>query len=508
MARTRMTSISARDDGAVTNSQPTADEIFGALSRPYPIASRTMRQAVEGGPVADMAGIDRTDAAVVRDFAFSVQDRLCYDWRLKHWRIFEGHRWRLDTDAAAMRALQEHLEHRLVSAIADARNQADRMERLRFLAPKLGARQMPALLRQATSQDGIAKRGDEFDRDPLLFACANGVVDLRDGTFREGQPHDWLTLQSPVAYDVTAEAHLWRATLDGIFEPYAAELVPFLQRWAGYLLTGLTSEQVFLCLHGRGANGKSLITHVLMQVLGDYCLTLPFSSFTGTGDRGATPDLVRLPGRRFLAASESNLTGRFDEGRLKVLTGEDVIAARPLYGEMFEFRSSAKLQFLFNDRPRVTDSSHAFWRRVLLVPFERQFGPDERDPNLKAKLAAEAPGILNWMIEGALMWQRDGLCPPPSVLSAVSDWRADEDQIAEFAQNACDRVHGHRIALRDLYAVYLNWCASERIPEPERTPRKAFTRRIQEFGTKARGANGDFIVGLLPKADVTRGKEW
>ncbi len=492
---------------------PTAAEIFrdSALSRPFPYAARAMRQTLDGTPPEDLSGLDKTDAAAVRRFAFDAQGGLCFDWRVRQWRLFDGHRWQLDADGAALRRLQEHLEHRMVTAIADARTQADKLERLRFLSKQLGARQIKALLDLAAAQDGLARRGDEFDRDPLLFACANGVIDLRDGTFREGRPDDWMTLQSPVMFDDRAGAPRFLQALEEIFEPHGAELVPFLQRWAGYLLTGQTREQVFCCLHGRGANGKSLIVSLLMHVLGEYALTLPFASFTGSSDRGATPDLVRLPGRRLVVASESNLTGRFDEGRLKVLTGEDQIAARPLYGSMFEFRSAAKLMFLFNDRPRVTDSSHAFWRRVLLVPFERQFGPDERDPQLKATLTAEAPGILNWMIQGALLWQRDGLCPPPCVLSAVASWRADEDALAEFVQQGCDRVAGHRVLLRDLYAAYLRWCTAERVAEAERIPRKAFTRRVQDFAPKARGKQGDFLVGLLPKAELCggdRGGDW
>ncbi len=486
---------------------PNAADIFSTLSRPYPPASRAFRQVLDGAPVADLAGLDKTDAAIVRAFAADVRNRLCYDWRARHWRIFEQHRWRLDTDGAAMRALQEHLESRLLSTVADSRNQAARTEWLRFLTPKLGARQLPALLQLAATQSELAKRGDEFDGDPMLFGVANSVIDLRNGSFREGRPDDWLTLQSPIQFDPHARAPRFLQALDEIFGANAPALVPFLQRWAGYLLTGLTSEQVFLCLHGRGANGKSLIVYLLLLVLGEYGLTLPFTSFTGSTERGATPDLVRLVGRRAAGASESTATGKFDEGRLKLLSGEDTIAARPLYGEMFEFRSTAKLMFVFNDRPRVTDSSHAFWRRVLLVPFDRQFGPDERDPHLKATLTMEAPGILNWMIEGALMWQRDGLSPPPCVLSAVDSWRADEDQIAEFVQAGCDRVHGHRITIKDLYAAYLRWCSSERIPEQERTPRKSFTRRIQEFGTKVRGERGDLIVGLLPKAESAPG-DW
>jgi putative DNA primase/helicase len=246
--------------------------------------------------------------------------------------------------------------------------------------------------------------------------------------------------------------------------------------------------------------------HVFMYVLGSFAITLPFASFArgATTGASATPDMARLPGRRLVLAAETNARGRFDEGTLKSLTGEDVITARALYGPQFEFRSTAKLLFLFNDKPRVTDTSHAFWRRALLVPFQRQFSGAERDDTLRDQLRAEASGILNWAIQGCLEWQRVGLQPPPLVQSAVDAWRGESDIVAEFVSEGCDPAPGVWVHARDLYTGFLAWCALEQIPERDRPGRKAFTRRFSEFLSPAPRNSGKGFIGLTPKREVMK----
>lgn len=283
------------------------------------------------------------------------------------------------------------------------------------------------------------------------------------------------------------------------------ELISFIQRWFGYTLTGFTKEQNFLCWWGTGANGKGVLADTFAHVLGSYAITLPFASFTHARTNGAsaTPDLARLPGRRLAMASETRMTAKFDEAILKSMTGEDAIAARPMYGHLFEFRPVAKLLFLFNDRPRVTDLSHAFWRRVLLVPFRRQFSEAERDGSLREKLKAEAPGILQWGLTGCREWQRLGLNPPASVRSAIDDWRAESDLVAEFIASGCEPMAGLWVHSRDMFAAFQAWCQLEHIDERERVGRKAFTGRFSSMAEVRRRGNGNGFVGHKPRPEVS-----
>jgi putative DNA primase/helicase len=502
--------MAARGHGFPVSADPakaelTAGEIFQSpLSRPAPFAAHQLRQIAEGAPLPDLHELDSTEAAIAREFSRAVRGEYAYDWRCHAWRFFDAPIWRFDQVGQALLRLQEHQEQRALNAISAGRTKADR-DAVRTAVRSLETRKLKGLLDLVAVQEGTRLGGDEFDRDPLLFAVKNGVIDLRSGTLRDGRPSDYLSLQSPIAQSESAECPRFLQFLDEIFEG-DAELIGFVRRWAGYSLTGLTTEQVFLCWWGAGSNGKSVLASTLEAILGTYAITLPFATFTKASADGAsaTPDLARLPGRRLAKASEVRLTSRFDESRLKSLTGEDVISARPLYGQPFEFQPVAKLLFLFNDRPRVTDLSHAFWRRALLVPFRRQFTEAERDGQLKDKLLAEAAGILRWMVKGCLEWQRLGLCPPAAVRSAVDEWRAESDLIAEFIGTACEPVPGVWVHTRDMYTAFQGWCQAERIDDRERVGRRAFTVRLGALAEVRRRGNGNGFVGLKPMFQVAQ----
>jgi putative DNA primase/helicase len=475
-----------------------ADEIFcSQLSKPYPVAARAFRQVTSGESLADLSDFDRTDAAIARSFALAERNDWKFDWRLATWRHFESPVWRLDQVGGALLQLQEHVEQKLIEATTTAKTKADR-EALRFFLKQLDARRLKGTLQLAASQPDLRMHGDEFDRHTLLFTVANGVIDLqRGGTFRAGRPDDYLSRQSLVRYDPTATCPRFMQFLPEVFDDDA--VVAFIKRWCGYCLTALTNEQVFLCWWGAGANGKGVL-------LGEYGLTLPFASFTSAASNGAsaTPDLARLPSRRLAVASETRSTSKFDAARLKALTGEDMIAARPLYGSLFEFRPVAKLLFLFNDRPRVTDLSHAFWRRALLVPFSRQFSERDRDPHLRETLRAEASGILNWAIEGCREWQRIGLQPPAAVRSAVESWREESDLVAEFLGTGCHRAPGTWVHARDLFAAFQRWCDLEGVSPRDRIGRNAFTGRLGKLAESSRRSNGTGFIDVRPRAEVSQ----
>jgi putative DNA primase/helicase len=485
----------------------TAEEIFSepALSRPYPIAVRALRQVAEDGAVPDVSDLDRTDAAAARDFAFLHRDRLCYDNRQGSFRYFDSPVWRLDQIGRALHLLQEHGEDRAVLAIC-AHAKTDKAK-LKAALAQLDARRMKSVLSLVAVQPGFGLVGDEFDREPMLLGVANGVVDLRGSAairFRQGWSGDYLSRQTLVPYDPAATCPRFSTFLVETLED--DELIAFVQRWAGYSLTALTREQVFACWIGSGSNGKSVLANVLLALLGTYGITLPFASFTRAAANGssATPDLAAIPGRRLIVASEAKPTSRFDDARLKALTGEDVIAARPMYGDLFEFQPVAKLLFLFNEAPRVTDLSHGFWRRALLVPFRRQFSESEQDRHLAEKLRQELPGILNWAIAGCLEWQRTGLQPPAAVKGAVDEWREECDLVAEFIGAGCEPAPGEWIAASSFYAAFLGWCAREHVDERDRPARKAFSRRVGSLVERRQRNVGLGFVGLRPRVEVMK----
>jgi len=146
---------------------------------------------------------------------------------------------------------------------------------------------------------------------------------------------------------------------------------------------------------------------------------------------------------------------------LKQLTGGDPVRARRMRADYFQFDPTHKLWFAGNHLPRVRGTDHGIWRRIAVVPFDVSFDGDKADKALAEKLSAEASGILRWMVEGCLAWQRDGLCVPDRVRAATADWRQREDQLGRFLE-ACCVVHDDAyVSTKDLREVYEAWCTEE-----------------------------------------------
>ena len=144
---------------------------------------------------------------------------------------------------------------------------------------------------------------------------------------------------------------------------------------------------------------------------------------------------------------------------MKQITGGDPIAARFLHKEFFEFVPVLKLWLSTNHRPVISGTDHAIWRRILLVPFTVTIPPEKRDRRLEAVLAAEAPGILNWLLRGCAEWRERGLAPPDKVRAATDQYRKDMDRVGLFLEEQCRREkYGMRTKTSLVYERYRGWC--------------------------------------------------
>src|SRR5262249_38326283 len=160
---------------------------------------------------------------------------------------------------------------------------------------------------------------------------------------------------------------------DDVF-PDHLELPRYVQTVMGYCLTGSVSEHRIFCNFGTGANGKSTLTEIIRHILGDYAVNIPFSALEASRHgTGSTHELVALHGARFATSSETTDGARFNEARIKALSGGDPITARSLYQNFFTFIPTHKLWLSFNHKPIVADDTHGFWRRIDLVEYTRSF---------------------------------------------------------------------------------------------------------------------------------------
>ena len=217
-----------------------------------------------------------------------------------------------------------------------------------------------------------------------------------------------------------------------------AALIRFLQQWSGYCLTGDTSLEELLFVHGPAGSGKSTFVAALAGVMGDYALNTPSETLMQRKHAAHREELARLHGARLVWSSEIEDGQRWNEKRIAELTGDDTVTARFMHSNSFDFRPQFKLVIAGNSRPDLRDVGGAMRRRFNVMPFDRQ--PSVRDTSLKPYLlsGAEFPGILAWAIQGCLDWQQNGLIKPRKLLDATEDYLAAQDTFGQWIAERCE----------------------------------------------------------------------
>ena len=280
------------------------------------------------------------------------------------------------------------------------------------------------------------------------------MVNLRTGDTLAHDPARYITKITAVAHG--GECPLWRRFLDEITTGNA-ELQGFLQRVVGYALTGSTREHALFFAYGTGGNGKGIFLNTVSAILADYAKTAPMETFTATQNDRHPTELAGLMGARLVTAQETESGKRWAESKIKSMTGGDPISARFMRQDFFEFTPQFKLLIAGNHKPGLRGVDEAIRRRFHLIPFTVTIPPEERDKDLAEKLKPEWGGILRWMIEGCLEWQRVGLAPPAIVRDATEAYLAAEDAIAQWLDECCchDPAYAERSSV--LFANWKSW---------------------------------------------------
>lgn len=354
-----------------------------------------------------------------------------------------------------------------------------------------------ALMTELRSVPSVHVDADEFDAKPYLLSFSNGVVDLRTGMLRAHDKHDMLTVSLPVEYDPDALCPRWEQFLTEVF-PENTDLVDYMQRLSGYGITGNTSEQCFVVLWGKGANGKSVLTDTMSSVFGSITTTTPFATFEDKGGSGGIPnDIAALRGARLVMASEGESGKPMSEAVLKRVTGKDKVTARFLRQEFFTFAPTFLIMLATNHKPKFKGQDEGLWRRVKLIPFTRWFAPHERDYNLDKKLLAEKEGIVAWAVRGAVEWYANGLRDPESISMATKEYRETSDSLAGFFPGVMIEDPSATILGADAYNTYRDWCEAEGLQQREWWTRRTFFSAMEERGIqRKRVAKGMALVGV------------
>jgi P4 family phage/plasmid primase-like protien len=346
-----------------------------------------------------------------------------------------GHAAKQCSDEAYRAALQKH------SVICQSKARIDAMAGLAKKHPRLGISQV------------------KLDADPMLLGVQNGVIDLTTGELKLAVPEDLITQFASVSYDLAAECQLFKKFVHDIMDG-DEEMIVYLQKAAGYGLTGIVKEHVLFILFGKGRNGKTLLIRILQRLLGQYAIQMQPTLLMQNrfSNHGPTPELAGLPGKRMLCLSEVGENHEMHSVLVKQLTGGDKVSARPLYAKSIEFDPLFKIWMTGNSKPRAAAEDDALWQRFHLMPFLRQFLGKRQDKNLEATLMAELPGILNWCIKWCLMWQEKGLKLPRASQEALSQYRDAMDTVSHWLENCCEESAKGKIPVTLAFGLYSEWC--------------------------------------------------
>lgn len=436
--------------------------------------------------IAAAATVHADDIANAELFVQQHRHHLRWHPTEKLWLAYDGTRWVHDHGGAAVRAATE-TSRSLYSLRLDLLGSGGLTEdALKVLTERVKAagdkRRITAMMEIGKAFMEV-KPGD-VDSDPWVLNCLNGTLDLRTGTLREHSPDDLLTQMAPVHFDPAARSERWEYFLASTI-PDADERA-FLQRMAGYFLTGTVPEEKFFILQGAAGAGKGTFTEAITAAMGSYATSADVELFLKSqrprGAAEANPAMASLVGRRLVVSQEPPKGRSWDEGLIKRLTGGDTVTTRQLHGRTFEFKPTFTMLVQANLRTSADgNAGGGLSRRLVEVPFPVVAGGGTRDDSLKVELCdVEKSGaaILSWMVAGCLAWQRDGLAVPKAVMDATVDYWEEQiegDPVVGFIADYYDvtGVETDRVRRSKLFEHFQEVTHS-------RWQRRAFLERLKD----------------------------
>jgi len=345
----------------------------------------------------------------------------------------------------------------------------------------------------------------DFDNEKHIVNLKNVLVDLRTG---KAMPHDRARMnmkQIGINYNPNADSPDWREFIEQITNG-DYEKAAFIQKMAGYSLTGETKEQKAIFLHGPGGNGKGILVNTLLKVNQGYGTMARKEMFMQTHLKDHSDNASVLLGKRFVSISEIEQKDRINQGFFKDVTGGDRVRGRLMRCESFEYFPEAKLWFSTNFLPGIDDSSESVWRRILVVNLDQIF--DNPDVNLADRLSTpeNLEGILKWIIDGAGAWYREGLCPPRIIIDDTKAYRGDQDRLGNYLAE-CVEFGPYECTTKDFFEDWSIYCKAGNFHPGQLMP---FGKNLKNRVLREKLAvepkkwtNGNGFSGMIP----TRVKE-
>lgn len=423
------------------------------------------------GHVIPSEYIDLSDLwAVEKMVANGIADRIRYVPKSRRWHVWNGHAWQHDeTDK-----YDHHIAAECVRLSVWCQERANLLpsKKARAARAKLEGKAtwfqsdtgIKAIKSRVAKHPAVTLRISDFDNEEELWAIntPGGIVGLRTGTLEPSDPTRMFSFSTRFA-PKPGDAPIWFAFLD-----YATNgdktLQRFLQRLAGYCLTGVIDEATLSFVHGMAATGKTTFVETLAYILGDYAAEAQIDQFTASRyDRHPT-EWARLVGKRLVTTEETQHGRKWDEQKLKKITGGGRLPARFMREDFFEYTPQFKLVVVGNAEPELENVDPAMQRRLHIIPFNRVVPKEERDLELKMKLREEGEQIMQWMVDGCVLWKEEKLSPPEAVLLRTEEYFESEDIVQQWYSECCTLEEESVVETVALFQVWRGWAAARGYP--------------------------------------------
>jgi len=388
--------------------------------------------------------------------------RYCWKWG---WMFYDGKRWNRDEGQSAAEKRARKIAEGLFDLSQKARINEQKTSILNWFNRSLSSRKIQDVLSFARSYDKVSTFSNRLDKDQYLFNCENGTIDLRTGQCRQHNPSDMITKLAPVTYDPNADCPLWFDCLNTWMASHSK--IGYLQQLMGMCLTGDICTRVFPIFHGSGKNGKSVFLDTVRELMGDYAWTAAEDLLAEKSYYAHPTEIASLSGRRLVTLDESKPNMILKTSLVKRMTGDRTMQGRFMRQDLFEFHTTHKTILITQNLPIIKETADAIWDRVCLVPWNYRILDDQQNPHLVEDLRAEWPGILKWLIEGCIAWQKAGYTLPASdeIKMASEKYRRESDPLSDFIEEMVllDMPAESKVHKSELYKAYTEWAGTNEI---------------------------------------------
>lgn len=407
---------------------------------------------------SDLLYLDDTGNADL--FVSLFGEKVRYNYVRAKWLVYQDTHWTfVNDDNYIGHLVDKTLEHMEKNILPTYENTQNRDEYLKHLKKTRSLKGRESMLK--ISRHKLSIEPTDIDSNGYLFNVKNGTLDLKKCVLSPHKAENYITNIANVYFDKNAQCPLWKKVIaDAMCNDQ--KLIDYLQRVLGYCLLGYNPEECLFIFYGNTTrNGKSTILETLNYLMGrGYAVSVAPTTLVEKNIQGANPELLAIKGARLLSCGELRADSMLNDTLLKMITGNDTITARALYGDVEMFKCGAKLIANTNGLPPLRNNDMTKSGRIHIIPFNRHFEEHERIKDLKERLREpqELSGILNWLLEGYKAYLKKGLTPPPIVLDAVNEYQHDNDKIQLFFEECLHQADGENTPVSKMYPTYKYWC--------------------------------------------------